>query len=101
MNQAEAFRSLEEKKQQFLAQIPASAAKLRARYLKNQLEDAVEAAGKHLQAVYESGLEVGPDFGPLQGFAANLKYAFWLEGIHRHLRNCEAVLAEQPGSAPE
>ena len=96
MNQAEAFRLLEEKKRLFLARIPASASRLRARYLKNQLEDAVEAAGKHLQAVYEAGLEVGPDLGPLQAFAANPKYAFWLEGIHRHLRTGEAVLAEQP-----
>jgi hypothetical protein len=97
MNRTEAFRSLEDRKRLFLARIPASASRLRARFLKNQLEDAVEAAGRHLQAVYESGLEVGPDFGPLQAVAANPKYAFWLEGIHRHLRNGEAVLAEQPG----
>ena len=97
MNQAEALQLLEDKKRLFLERIPAGASKLRARYLKNQLEDSVEAAGKHLQAIYESGLEVGPDLGPLPAHAANPKYAFWLEGIRRHLQNAEAVLAEQPG----
>jgi hypothetical protein len=96
MNQAEAFRILDDRKRLFLARIPANASKLRARYLKNQLEDAVQAAGKHLEAVYNSGLEVGPDFGPLPACAANAKYAFWLEGIRRHLLTGEDVLAEQP-----
>jgi hypothetical protein len=96
MNQAEAFRSLEEKKQLFLARIPANASKLRARYLQNQVEGEIEAAGKHLQAIYDSDLAIGPDFGPLQACEANPKYDFWLEGIRRHLQNAEAVLAEQP-----
>ena len=96
MNQAEALQSLEEKKQLFLARIPANASKLRARYLQNQVEAEFEAAGKHLQAVYDSGLAVGPGFGPLPACEANPKYAFWLEGIRRHLQSAEAVLAEQP-----
>ncbi len=97
MNKVEAFCALEDRKGLFLARIPTDASKLRARYLKNQLEDAVECAGKHLEAVYDSGLEVGPDLGPLAAYAANPKYAFWLEGIRRHLENGEAILAEQPG----
>lgn len=97
MNKADAFRALEERKQQFLGRIPADAPLLRHRYLKNQLEDAVEAAAKHLQAVYLSGLEVGPDFAALEQYATHPKYGFWLEGIRRHLQNGEAVLAEQPG----
>ena len=96
MNQAEAFRSLEETKRLFLARIPASASRLRASFLKNQLEDTVEAAGRHLHSIYESGFEVGPDFSALPTCEGNPKYAFWLEGIHRHLQNGEAVLADQP-----
>ncbi len=96
MNQAEAFAALEERKRQFLSRIPPGASALRTRYLRNQLQDAVGAAEKHLQAVYESGLEVGPDFGPLPPYTTHPKYAFWLEGIQRHLQNGEAVLADQP-----
>ncbi len=97
MNQAEAFRSLEEKKQRFLDRIPANASRLRASFLKHQLEATVEAAGRHLHTIYEAGFEVGPDFSPLQAYAGDPKYTFWLEGIQRHLQSGEAVLTEQPG----
>ncbi len=98
MNKAQAFGALEERKRQFLARIPATASALRARYLRNQLEDAVGAAGKHLEAIYETGLEVGPDFDAVSDGTPNPKYAFWLEGIRRHLQNGEAILADQPDS---
>ena len=97
MNREEAFRALEERKKQFLAKIPANAPPMRTRYLKNQLEDAVGAAEKHLQAIYASGLEVGPEFAALEQHATSPKYAFWLEGIQRHLQSGIAMLAEQPG----
>jgi hypothetical protein len=99
MNRDEAVRALEERKRKLQSRIPASAPLLRARYLRNVVDDEVEAARKHLQALYESGLEVGSDFAALQAHAAHPKYAFWLEGIHRHLQSCEAVLAEQPAGA--
>jgi hypothetical protein len=96
MNKAEAFQALEQKKQQFLSRIPPSAPTMRSRYLKNQLADTVSAAAKHLEAIYASGFEVGADFAPLEKFAPDSKYAFWLEGIRRHLQNGEVLLAEQP-----
>jgi hypothetical protein len=98
MNRADAFQALEERKQQFLLRIPASASVMRRRSLTNLLDDAVEAAEKHLQAIYDSGFEVGADFGPLSGNASHPKYFFWLEGIRRHLREGEEVLADQPES---
>jgi hypothetical protein len=71
---------------------------MRKRFLNGLVEDEVEAARKHLQAVYESHLEIGPNFTALPEHANNPKYAFWLEGIGRHLGECETSLAEQPDS---
>jgi len=71
---------------------------MRKRFLNGLVEDEVEAARKHLQAVYESGLEVGPNLTALPEHVKNSKYAFWLEGIRRHLGGCEAILAGQPDS---
>ena len=96
MNQEAAFRALEEQKLKLHAKIPSGAPLMRTRYLKSMVEDEVGAAAKHLQALYECGLAVGPDFAALREHETHPKYAFWLEGIHRHLRSCEAVLAEQP-----
>ncbi len=101
MNQEQAFRALEEQKQKFLARIPRNAPLLRTRYLVHVLEDEAGAAQKHLQVLYEAGLAVGADFKGLEEYATHPKYGFWLEGIHRHLARCEAVLAEQPdGRSP-
>jgi hypothetical protein len=99
MSRDEAMQALEECKRKLQSRIPSSAPLLRARYLRNVVDDEVEAARKHLQALYQSGLEVGPEFAALPAHAADPKCAFWLEGIHRHLRSCESVLAEQPAGA--
>ncbi len=99
MNKEQAFRELAVRKNQFQSRIPAHASKMRMRFLKGMVEDEVDAAGKHLQAVYESGLEVGPNYAGLPEHMANPKYTFWLEGIHRHLQGCEAILAQQPDEA--
>jgi len=69
---------------------------MRTRYLREMVKEQVEAARKHLQAIYESQLEVGPDFSALAAHRNHLKYSFWLEGIRRHLQECDAMLAEQP-----
>ena len=76
--------------------IPPSAPKLRARYLRNQVEGATTAAGRHLAVIYETGLEVGSGLSAMPELASNPKYAFWLEGIRRHLQTAEATLDEQP-----
>ena len=99
MTKEQAFQALEVQKRQFESRIPARASKMRTRFLREMVEDEIEAAGKHLQAVYEGRLEVGPDFSALPEYANNPKYAFWLEGIRRHLQGCESVLAQQPEGA--
>ena len=99
MNKEAAFQMLEEQKKKFASRIPTNASRLRTRYLGYVVQEEIEAAGKHLEAIYESHLEVGPDLAPLDEFKANPKYAFWIEGIRRHLQMCDSILAEQPGGA--
>jgi hypothetical protein len=96
MNEKEALRALEERKTELVSRIPMNAPSLRVRYLRNVVEDETGAARKHLQALYASGFEVGPDFAAVQLPAADPKYAFWIEGIHRHLARCQAIIADQP-----
>ena len=74
---------------------------MRKRYLREMVEDEVDAAQKHLQALYQSRLEVGPDFAALDAHRNHPKYAFWLEGIHRHLGECEAILAKLRRQRPD
>jgi hypothetical protein len=96
MNFEQALQALEDRKQQLQSRIPARASAMRRRHLNKLVEDEVEAARKHLQAVYRSQLEVGPNLVALNEHLNDPKYAFWLEGIRRHLGECEAILAEQP-----
>ncbi len=96
MDLEQALHALEAQQRQFQSRIPARASRLRARYLRSVAEDEIEAARKHVQAVYESRLEVGPNFTALPEHANHPKYAFWVEGIRRHLQECEAVFAGQP-----
>jgi hypothetical protein len=96
MNQEAAFAALEEQRKKFLARIPANAPLLRTRYLGNVVEDEIKAARIHLQALFASGLEVGPGFAAHEAHVSHPKYAFWIEGVRRHLQSCEALLAEQP-----
>ena len=96
MNIEQAIQALETQKRQFQSKIPAGASAMRTRYLAEMVDEEVEAARKHLQAVYESHLEVGPDFTALAEHANHPKYAFWLAGIQRHLRECETILTQQP-----
>ena len=96
MNLEQALQALEDRKTKFQSRIPAQASPMRKRYLMEMVEDEVDAAQKHLQALYKSRLEVGPDLAALDAHRNHPKYAFWLEGIQRHLGECEAILAEQP-----
>ena len=99
MNKAAAFQALDEEKKRLAAKIPTTASQMRTRHLKYAVEEAVEAARKHLQALYEAGFELGPGLSAVEQSKANPKYAFWLEGIRRHLQMCESFLAEQPSAA--
>ena len=96
MNLEQALQALEVRKTQLQSRIPAHASAMRTRYLKEVVAEEVEAAQKHLEAVYRSQLEVGPDLTALDEHLNHPKYAFWLEGIRRHLGECEATLDEQP-----
>jgi hypothetical protein len=96
MNLEQAMQALEVRKTQLQSRIPAQISILRTRYLKGVIEEEVEAARKHLQAVYLSRLEVGPNLTALDRHLNQPKYTFWMEGIRRHLGECEAILAEQP-----
>ena len=96
MNLDQALQALEDRKIKFLSRIPVQASPMRKRYLKEMVDDELDAARKHLQALYQSGLEVGSDLAALDMHRTHPKYTFWLEGIHRHLGECEAILAEQP-----
>jgi hypothetical protein len=96
MNKEAALQALAEEEKRLEAKIPPTASQLRTRHLKHAVEDDVEAARKHLQAVYEAGFELGPGLSAVEEFKANPKYAFWLEGIRRHLQMCETFLAGQP-----
>ena len=96
MNLEQALQALEVQQRQFQSRIPARASRLRTRYLRSVAEDEVEAARKHVQAVYESRLEVGPNFTALAEYLNHPKYAFWVEGIRRHLAECEAIFSGQP-----
>ena len=99
MNREAALQTLEEEKKRLAAKIPATASHLRTRHLKYMVEEEVEAARKHLQALYEAGFELGPGLSAVEESKANPKYAFWLEGIRRHLLGCENFLAGQPSAA--
>lgn len=99
MNKEAAFHALDEEKKRLDARIPMTASKMRARHLRYMVEEEVEAARKHLQAVYEAGFELGPGLSPMDASSTNPKYTFWLEGIRRHLQTCEAFLADQPSAA--
>lgn len=96
MKLEEALQTLEARERQCQSMIPANAPRLRTRYLTEMVEEQMEAARNHLRALYQSGLAVGPDFAALQEHADHPKYAFWLDGIRRHLQQCESILAEQP-----
>ena len=75
MNLKQASQTLEDQKAKFLSRIPAQASTMRKRYLKEMVEEEVEAARIHLQAVYQSRLEVGPDLAALGGHQNHPKYS--------------------------
>jgi type II secretory pathway component PulF len=98
MNKEAALRALEEEEQRLQTRIPTTASRMRTRHLHYVVEEEVEAARKHLQALYEAGFELGPALSAVAQSETNAKYAFWLQGIRRHLQMCESFLAEQPSA---
>ncbi len=99
MNREAALQALEAEQKRLAARIPTTASQMRSRHLHYMVEEEVEAARKHLQALYEAGFELGPGLAAVEESKANPKYTFWLEGIRRHLQMCEKFLSEQPSAA--
>lgn len=92
MNRDDAFRALGVFEAQLRARIPTDAPAKGRRYLGYVIDEQMAAARIHLTALYNSGLEIGPDFTELPACAAHPKYAFWCAGIRRHIQICEASL---------
>jgi hypothetical protein len=96
MNKEAALQALDDEKKRLRTKMPTTASRLRTRHLQYVVEEEVEAARKHLQALYEAGFELGPGLSAVGDSEANPKYAFWLQGIRRHLQKCEDFLVDQP-----
>ncbi len=64
------------------------------------MDEQINAARLHLNALYDHGLALGPGLAALPAAAAHPKYAFWVGGIRRHLEHCKASLgtADRPAS---
>ena len=78
------------------AKIPADAPSWGRRHLKHVIEEHVGAARLHITLIYDEGCALGEGLGPLTAHAAHPKYAFWAEGVRRHLEICAASLENKP-----
>lgn len=96
MNREAALAELAQVEQQLYAKIPADAPSWGRRHLTYVLEEHVAAARLHLRIIYDSGLEVGPGFTAVAASATHPRYAFWLEGVQRHLEICAASFEGGP-----
>lgn len=67
------------------------------KYLRDVVDEQMNAARLHLTALYDHGLAVGPRFTAVESGASHPKYMFWLEGILRHIQLCESSLGAAPG----
>ena len=96
MNRDEAFQALAQVEQQMHAKIPAEAPSWGKRHLKHVIEEHVGAARLHLTLIYDHGCTLGAGFTPLPAHAAYPKYAFWAEGVQRHLEICATSIDGGP-----
>jgi hypothetical protein len=96
MNRDEALQALAQVEQQMQAKIPTEAPSWGRRHLKHVIDEHVGAARLHLTLIYDQGCAVGPGFTPLPAHAAHPKYAFWTEGVQRHLEICAANIEGRP-----
>lgn len=88
----EALAVLEAVREALHARVRADLPAKGRKYLHYVVDEQIHAARLHLNAIYQHGQAVGPALTALPVAAAHPKYAFWLEGIHRHIRHCEASL---------
>jgi hypothetical protein len=96
MNRDEAFHALAQVEQQMYARIPADAPSWGRRHLRHVIQEHVDAARLHLTLIYDNGCALGPGFTPLGAQATYPKYAFWAEGVQRHLEICAASFEDKP-----
>lgn len=100
MNRDEALQSLAQIEQQLHARIPADAPSWGKRHLKHVIEDHVGAARLHITLIYDGGCSLDAGFTPVSEHAGHPKYAFWAEGVRRHLEMCAASLEDKPDRQP-
>lgn len=98
MNQADALEALEQLRRSLLEGIAGDLPAKGKRYLGYLIEEQIGAARLHLKALYEAGLEVGPGFTGVAACQGHPKYAFWTEGIRRHIALCETSLRGEPAA---
>lgn len=100
LTREEALAALESIRESLHARVPTDLPAKGRRYLHYVVDEQINAARLHLTALYQHGLAVGPGLTGLPTAEPHPKYAFWLEGIHRHIQHCEASLGTgRPGSA--
>lgn len=102
LTREEALAALETMRQSLHARVPPDLPGKGRKYLHYVVDEQINAARLHLTALYDHDLAVGPGLTALPGAAAHPKYSFWLEGIRRHIAQCEASLgtARSPGESP-
>lgn len=96
MNREEALRALAKVEQQLCARIPSDAPSWGRRHLRHVIEEHVGAARFHVALIYDAGCALGDDLTPLSVHDGHPKYAFWAEGVRRHLEICAASLENKP-----
>ena len=96
MDRDQALRTLAETEQRLRQLIPDEAPSWGRRHLGYVIEEHVGSARLHLGLIYDHGCAVGPGLTPLPEFASHPKYAFWAEGVHRHLEICESTIEGRP-----
>lgn len=92
LTREEALAALETIRKSLHARVPSDLPAKGRKYLHYVVDEQINAARLHLAALYQHGLAVGPGLTALPSAGPHPKYAFWLEGIHRHIQHCEASL---------
>lgn len=92
LNREEAFQALETVRETLHARIQPSLPSKGRKYLRYVVDEQINAARLHLTALYDHGLAVGPRFTAVESDSSHPKYAFWLEGVRRHIQQCESSL---------
>lgn len=100
LSRHEALAELETIRETLRAQVRPDLPSKGRKYLLYVVEEQLDAARLHLEALYDHGLVVGPGLTALPEAEAHPQYAFWIAGIRRHIEQCEASLGVTRASGP-